>query len=97
MMEEDRKKGEKRKFAVDTNDKGNKGAEIKATISAKDAMRTRGENMVETKTIYESKLRIEFNVKEGVELFNIRSKVLKVLNRLHLVDQELYIKDGEEK
>eukprot|EP00957_Ditylum_brightwellii_P051427 3899041-Ditylum_brightwellii.AAC.1 len=60
-------------------------------------MRVRGEEMIETKTIYESKLRMEFNIKEGVDRFNIRSKVLKVLNRLHLVDQELYIKYREEK
>eukprot|EP00957_Ditylum_brightwellii_P147370 11221316-Ditylum_brightwellii.AAC.1 len=97
MMEEDKKKGEKQKLAVDANNNGTKEAEIKATTSAKDAMHARGENMVETKTIYESKLWMEFNIKEGVEHFNIRSKVLKVLNRLHLVDQELYAKDGKEK
>eukprot|EP00957_Ditylum_brightwellii_P094173 7169950-Ditylum_brightwellii.AAC.1 len=97
MMEEDKKKGEKQKLAVDANSNGPKGAEIKATTSAKDAMPLRGENMVETKAIYESKLRMEFNVKEGVEHFNIRSKILRVLNRLHLVNQELYVKDGKEK
>jgi hypothetical protein len=52
---------------------------------------------METKTIYESKIRMEFNIKEGVDRFNIRSEVLKVLNWMHLVDQELYVKDGEEK
>eukprot|EP00957_Ditylum_brightwellii_P002434 187443-Ditylum_brightwellii.AAC.1 len=97
MMEEDKKKGEKQKLAVDAKNNGTKGAEIKATTSAKDTMRARGENMVETKTIYKSKLRMGFNVKEGVKHFNIRGKVLKVLNRLHLVNQELYVKDGKEK
>eukprot|EP00957_Ditylum_brightwellii_P078186 5944572-Ditylum_brightwellii.AAC.1 len=53
--------------------------------------------MIETKMIYESKLQMKFNIKEGVDCFNIRSKVLKLLNRLHLVDQEQYVKDGEEK
>eukprot|EP00957_Ditylum_brightwellii_P115484 8808904-Ditylum_brightwellii.AAC.1 len=53
--------------------------------------------MIEMKMIYESKLRMKFNIKEGVDCFNIRSEVLKVLNRLHLVDQELYVKDGKEK
>eukprot|EP00957_Ditylum_brightwellii_P047729 3626057-Ditylum_brightwellii.AAC.1 len=53
--------------------------------------------MIETKMIYESKLRMEFIIEEGVDRFNIRSEVLKVLNQIHLVDQELYIKDGEEK
>eukprot|EP00957_Ditylum_brightwellii_P033867 2566629-Ditylum_brightwellii.AAC.1 len=97
MMEEDRKKGEKQKLAVDANNDGIKGTGIKATTSAKEAMCARGENMIETKMIYESKLWMEFNVKEGVDRFNIRSEVLKVLNRLHLVDQELYVKDGDEK
>eukprot|EP00957_Ditylum_brightwellii_P174170 13260208-Ditylum_brightwellii.AAC.1 len=53
--------------------------------------------MIETKAIYESKLRMEFNIKEGVDRINIRSEVLKVLNWLHLVDQEPYVKDGYEK
>eukprot|EP00957_Ditylum_brightwellii_P113476 8652420-Ditylum_brightwellii.AAC.1 len=53
--------------------------------------------MIKTKMIYKSKIRMEFNIKEGVDCFNIRNEVLKVLNRLHLVDQELYVKDGEEK
>eukprot|EP00957_Ditylum_brightwellii_P104118 7931522-Ditylum_brightwellii.AAC.1 len=74
MMEEDRKKGEKRKLAVDTNNNGTKGTEIKATTSTKEALRARGEKMIETKMIYESKLQMEFNVKEGVDCFNIRSK-----------------------
>eukprot|EP00957_Ditylum_brightwellii_P000954 76602-Ditylum_brightwellii.AAC.1 len=39
MMEEDRKKEEKRKLAVDANDDGIKGTGIKAATSAKEAMR----------------------------------------------------------
>eukprot|EP00957_Ditylum_brightwellii_P120807 9214258-Ditylum_brightwellii.AAC.1 len=67
MMEEDKKKGEKQKLAVDASNNGTKGAEIKVTTSTKYAMRARGEKMVETKTIYKSKLRKAFNAKQGVE------------------------------
>eukprot|EP00957_Ditylum_brightwellii_P022797 1719143-Ditylum_brightwellii.AAC.1 len=75
MMEEDKKQGEKWKLPVKTNDKGTKGSEIKTTTIVKDTMRARGENMLETKMIYESKLQIEFNVKNRVEQFNIRRKM----------------------
>eukprot|EP00957_Ditylum_brightwellii_P165596 12606270-Ditylum_brightwellii.AAC.1 len=97
MMEMESKKGEKRKLVIETNDDVNKDTGIKETMSTKEVMQAQGEEMIETKMIFESKLRIEFNIKEGVECFNIRSEVLKVLNRMHLVDQELYVKDGEEK
>eukprot|EP00957_Ditylum_brightwellii_P091291 6951446-Ditylum_brightwellii.AAC.1 len=60
-------------------------------------MRAQGEGMIKTKTIYKNKIRMELNIKEGVDSFNIRSEVLKVLNQMHLVEQELYVKDGEEK
>eukprot|EP00957_Ditylum_brightwellii_P148705 11321815-Ditylum_brightwellii.AAC.1 len=71
MMEEDGEKGEKQKLAVHSNDDETKGKKIKATTSAKEAMCERGEKMIETKMIYESKLWIEFNVKEGVECSNV--------------------------
>ena len=81
---------------IETNAEVKKDTGIKETTSAKEVMHAQGEEMIETKMIYESKLRMEFNIKEGVDCFNIRSVLLKVLNWLHLVDQKLYVKDGEE-
>eukprot|EP00957_Ditylum_brightwellii_P170826 13002167-Ditylum_brightwellii.AAC.1 len=74
MMEMDSKKGEKQKLAADANDDGTKDTGIKATTSVKEAMHARGEKMIETKTIYESKPWMEFNIKEDVDRINIRSK-----------------------
>eukprot|EP00957_Ditylum_brightwellii_P089649 6827503-Ditylum_brightwellii.AAC.1 len=74
MMEMDSKKGEKRKLVIETDAEVKKDTEIKETTSAKEVMRARGEGMIEIKTIYESKIRMEFNIKEGVDRFNIRSE-----------------------
>jgi hypothetical protein len=97
MMETESKKGEKRKLVIETDDEVNKDTGIQEMTSAKEVMPARGEKMIKRKTVYESKIRMEFNIKEGVDCFNIRSEVLKILNRMHLVDQEVYVKDGEEK
>eukprot|EP00957_Ditylum_brightwellii_P083552 6351091-Ditylum_brightwellii.AAC.1 len=68
------KKGEKQKLVIETDDDVTKDTGIKATKSAKEVMRARGEEMIETKMIHESKLWVEFNIKEGVDRFNIRSE-----------------------
>eukprot|EP00957_Ditylum_brightwellii_P110911 8459565-Ditylum_brightwellii.AAC.1 len=91
------KKGKKQKRVIETEAEAKNDIGIKETTSAKEVMCAQGEGMIETKMIYESKIRMEFNIKEEVDRFNIQSEVLKVLNRIHLVDQELYVKEGEEK
>eukprot|EP00957_Ditylum_brightwellii_P095928 7308863-Ditylum_brightwellii.AAC.1 len=68
------KKGEKQKLVIETDDDVTKDTGIKEIKSAKEVMRAQGEEMIEAKMIYESKLQIEFNIKEGVDRFNIRSK-----------------------
>eukprot|EP00957_Ditylum_brightwellii_P124607 9497165-Ditylum_brightwellii.AAC.1 len=57
-------------------------------------MRVRGEKQIDAKTFIESKLRIEFSIKQGMEIFEIRSALLKILNRLSLTDPKMYMKDG---
>ena len=67
MMEMESKKGEKQKLVLETNAEVKKDTGIKETTSAKEVMRARGEGMIKTKTIYESKIKMEFYIKEGVE------------------------------
>eukprot|EP00957_Ditylum_brightwellii_P148552 11311374-Ditylum_brightwellii.AAC.1 len=58
-------------------------------------MQVRGEKKIDAKTIIESKLKVEFYIKQGMEKFKIRNTLLNILNRLHLADPEMYVKDGD--
>eukprot|EP00957_Ditylum_brightwellii_P052295 3966373-Ditylum_brightwellii.AAC.1 len=65
MMEMESKRGEKQKLVIETDDNVTKDTGIKEIKSVKEVMHAWGEEMIEMKMICESKLRMEFNIKEG--------------------------------